>query len=87
MILAASGGGNGETIAFFVIGVLGIAISAAVFLVPQLFDAATRWRLRMQDMDENNERTLARDRERRRFIAIVLGVGSTVILMQGVTKL
>jgi hypothetical protein len=87
MIPLAASGGHGETIAFFVIGVLGMAISAAVFLVPGIFDAATRMRLRMQSLDEDDEHTLERDRARRRFIALVLGIGSTVILMQGLARL
>lgn len=85
--LAAASNGNGETIVFFIIGVVGIAISAAVYLVPGVFDAATRMRLRMQNMDEDNERALERDRQRRRFIALILGIGSAVILLQGLTRL
>ena len=87
MFPLAASDGSGETIAFFVIGVLGIALSAAVYLVPGLFDAVTRARLRMQNLDENNEYTLEKDRQRRRFIALILGVGSTVILLQGLTRL
>jgi hypothetical protein len=78
---------SGENAAFLVIGVLGIVLSAAVFLVPSLFDAATRLRLRMQNLPEDSQRTLEKDRQRRRFIATILGIGSTVILLQGLTRL
>jgi hypothetical protein len=83
IVLAASS----ETIAFLVIGVLGIALSLAVFRVPALFDAATRMRLRSQGLNENDEVALRRDRERRRFIAMVLGIGSAAILIQSLTRL
>ena len=85
MTLLASA--SGQTAAFLVIGVLGIVLSAAVFLVPSLFDAATRLRLRMQNLPENSPRTLEKDRQRRRFIATILGIGSTVILLQALTRL
>jgi hypothetical protein len=78
---------SGETVAFLVIGVLGIVLSLAVFRVPALFDAATRMRLRSQGMDENDQVALRRDRERRRFIAMVLGIGSAAILIQSLTRL
>jgi hypothetical protein len=83
IVLAASG----ETITFLVLGVLGIVLSLAVFRVPALFDAATRMRLRSQGLNENDEVALKRDRERRRFIAMVLGVGSAAILIQSLTRL
>ena len=79
--------GSGEAAAFLVIGVLGIAISVAVFLAPGMFDAATRMRLRMQNLPEDSPRTLEKDRQRRRFIATILGIGSTVILLQALTRL
>ena len=85
--LATASNGNADTIVFFVIGIVGLAISAAVYLVPGVFDAATRMRLRMQNMDEDNQRALERDRQRRRFIAMILGIGSAVILLQGVMRL
>jgi hypothetical protein len=78
---------SGENAAFLVIGVLGIVLSAAVYLVPALFDAATRFRLRMQDIRDDDERILERDRSRRRFIALVLGIGSAAILVQALTRL
>jgi hypothetical protein len=78
---------RGETVAFLVIGVLGIALSAAVYLIPGLFDAATRMRLRMQGLPENDEVALERDRTRRRFIAMVLSVGSAAVLIQALTRL
>jgi hypothetical protein len=78
---------SGETVAFLVIGVLGIALSVAVFRVPALFDAATRMRLRSQGLNENDEVALRRDRERRRFIAMVLGIGSAAVLIQSLTRL
>lgn len=78
---------SGETVAFLVIGVLGIALSIAVFRVPALFDAATRMRLRSQGLDENDEVALKRDRERRRFIAMILGIGSAAILIRSLTRL
>jgi hypothetical protein len=86
MHLAATSG-SGETVAFLIIGVLGVILGAAVYLVPGVFDAATRFRLRMQGRPQDDERTLERDRQRRRFIAFVLAIGSTVILVQGVTRL
>ena len=85
--LATASNGNADTIVFFVIGIVGLAICAAVYLVPGVFDAATRLRLRMQNMDENKQRALERDRQRRRFIAMVLGIGSAVFVLQGLTRL
>jgi hypothetical protein len=76
-----------ENVPFLVIGVLGIVLSAAVFLFPSLFDAATRFRLRMQNLPEDSPRTLEKDRQRRRFIATILGIGSTVVLLQALTRL
>jgi hypothetical protein len=78
---------RGETVAFLVIGVLGIALGAAVYLVPGLFDAATRMRLRMQGLPDNDEVALERDRARRRFIAMVLAIGSAAVLIQALTRL
>jgi hypothetical protein len=78
---------TGETAAFLVIGVLGVVLAIAVFRVPALFDAATRMRLRSQGIDENDPVALRRDRERRRFIAMILGIGSAAILIQGLTRL
>ena len=84
-LIAASGGG--EPVAFVVIGVLGIVFGASVYLLPGLFDAATRLRLRMQGLPEDDERTLERDRQRRRFIALILAVGSAAILAQGLSRI
>jgi hypothetical protein len=78
---------SGETAAFVVIGVLGIAVSVAVYRLPGLFDAATRLRLRMQNLPEDDSRTLERDRARRRFIAMILGIGSAAVLAQALTRL
>lgn len=78
---------HGEAVAFLVIGILGIAFGAAVYLVPGIFDAATRMRLRMQNLPEDDERTLERDRSRRRFIALVLAVGSAAILANALTRI
>ena len=84
VILAAA---SGETISFLIIGVLGVALSAAVFLAPGVFDAATRMRLRMQGMSEDNKVALERDRSRRRFIATVLGIGSAAMLLTALARL
>ena len=84
VILASA---SGETAAFLVIGVLGIVLSAAVYLLPGVFDAATRLRLRMQGFPEDDERVLSRDRQRRRFIALVLGILSAAILITALTRL
>jgi ABC-type uncharacterized transport system permease subunit len=84
MIVAAH---SGETAAFIVIGVLGVLFGAAVYLVPGLFDSATRLRLRMLGEREDDPRTLERDRARRRFIALVLVVGSAAILAQAISRL
>ena len=84
VILASA---SGETAAFLVIGVLGIVLGAAVYLLPGLFDAATRLRLRMQGLPDDDERVLARDRQRRRFIALVLGVLSAAILLTALARL
>ena len=83
VILASA---SGETAAFLVIGVLGIVLSAAVYLLPGVFDAATRLRLRMQGTPDEDERVLERDRSRRRFIALVLGIGSAAVLVQALTR-
>jgi hypothetical protein len=87
MGLVAAGSSGGETAAFVVIGVLGMIFGAAVYLFPGIFDAATRLRLRMLGLPEDDERTLERDRSRRRFIALIMVIGSTVILFQGLTRL
>lgn len=84
-LVAATGGG--DTAAFVVIGVLGLIFGAAVYLLPGIFDAATRLRLRMLGLPEDDERTLERDRSRRRFIAMILVVGSAAILAQGLSRL
>ena len=84
VILASA---HGETLAFLVIGVLGSLLSAAVYLVPGVFDAATRMRLRMQGLPDDNENVLSRDRQRRRFIALVLGILSLAILLTALTRL
>jgi hypothetical protein len=84
MILAAS---SGENTAFVVIGVLGLILGAAVYLVPGVFDAATRMRLRMQGQPEDDQVQLERDRVRRRFIALILCVGSAAILAQAISRL
>jgi hypothetical protein len=76
VILASA---HGEAVAFLVIGILGSLLSAGVFLVPGAFDAATRMRLRMQGLPD--------DDERRRFIATVLGVGSLAMLATALTRL
>ena len=83
VILASA---SGETAAFLVIGVLGIVLSAAVYLLPGVFDAATRLRLRMQGLPDDDERVLSRDRQRRRFIAMVLGILSAAILVTALTR-
>jgi hypothetical protein len=84
-VIAAST--HGQAVAFLVVGVLGILLSAAVYLLPGVFDAATRLRLRMEGRPDDDERVLARDRQRRRFIAMVLGVGAAAILLVSLTRL
>ena len=84
-VIAAST--HGQAVAFLVIGVLGLVLSAAVYLVPGVFDAATRLRLRMEGRPDDDERVLARDRQRRRFIAMVLGVGAAAVLLVSLTRL
>jgi hypothetical protein len=86
-MLLAAGASDGETYAFLVIGVLGVIISAAVYFVPGVFDAATRMRLRMSGQPEDDQRTLERDRQRRRFIALILGIGSAAVLIRAITLL
>jgi hypothetical protein len=78
---------SGETAAFLVIGVLGVILALAVHLAPGVFDAATRLRLRMQGLPEDDKVALERDRARRRFIALVLGIGSAAVLVQALTRL
>ena len=84
MILAAI---KGEDVAFLVIAILGLILGSAVYLAPGLFDAATRLRLRMQGLPEDDEKTLETDRSRRRFIALILCVGSAVILATTLSRL
>jgi hypothetical protein len=84
MILATS---SGENTAFLVIGVLGLILGAAVYLAPGVFDAATRLRLRWSGQPEDNQVELERDRSRRRFIALILSVGSAAILAQAISRL
>jgi hypothetical protein len=86
-VLLAAEASDGETYAFLIIGILGVVISAAVYLVPGVFDAATRARLRISGQPEDDERTLARDRQRRRFIALILGIGSAAVLIRAITLL
>jgi hypothetical protein len=76
-----------EAAAFLVIGILGLILGAAVYLVPSVFDAATRLRLRMQGLREDDEVTLAKDRVRRRFIALILCVGSAAMLASALSRL
>ena len=64
-----------ETVVFVVLGVLGLIFGGSVYMFPGVFDAATRLRLRMQGLDQDDARTLERDRSRRRFIALILSVG------------
>jgi hypothetical protein len=84
VILASS---SGENVAFLVIGVLGLILGGAVYLVPGLFDSATRLRLRMQGLPEDDKVTLEKDRQRRRFIALILCVGSAAILASALSRL
>jgi hypothetical protein len=83
IVLAASG----ETVAFLIVGVLGVAIGAATYFVPPLFDGATRMRLRSQGLPDDDEAALQRDRDRRRLIAMIMGVVSAAILLQALTRL
>jgi hypothetical protein len=76
-----------EAAAFLVIGILGLILGSAVYLVPSVFDAATRLRLRMQGLREDDEVTLAKDRVRRRFIALILCVGSAAMLASALSRL
>ena len=85
MLLAADT--HGEGVAFLVIGVLGLIFSATVFLAPGMFDAATRMRLRWQGDREDDDGVLERDRQRRKFIALVLAVGSAAILANALSRL
>ena len=84
MILAAL---KGQDVAFLVIAILGLILGSAVYLTPGLFDAATRLRLRMQGLPEDDEKTLETDRSRRRFIALILCVGSAAILATTLSRL
>jgi hypothetical protein len=84
MILATT---DGETYAFLAIGVLGLIFGGAVYLVPGVFDAATRLRLRMQGLPDDDKVTLERDRSRRRFIAMILAIGSAAILATSLGRL
>jgi hypothetical protein len=78
---------NGEDTAFLVISILGLILGTAVYLVPSVFDSATRLRLRMQGLREDDEATIEKDRVRRRFIALVLCVGSAAILASTLGRL
>jgi hypothetical protein len=84
MLIAAAGS---QTAAFLTIGVLGILVSASVYLAPGFYDRVTRARLRMLNLDENDQRTLDKDRQRRRLIALILSIFSLLILIQGLTHL
>jgi hypothetical protein len=84
VILASTTANN---TALVVIGVLGLILGAAVYLVPGIFDAATRLRLRMLGQPEDDEVTLERDRSRRRFIALILAVGSAAFLARALSRL
>jgi hypothetical protein len=84
MLLLAA---HGETTAFLIVGVLGIAMGAATYFVPTLFDGATRMRLRAQGLRDDDEVALKRDRDRRRLIGMILGVVSAAILVQARTRL
>jgi len=85
MILAATA--HSETVPLLIVGILGLIVAFAVYLVPGVFDAATRLRLRMQGLPEDDKRTLERDRSRRRFIAMVLAVGSGAVLADALQRL
>jgi hypothetical protein len=78
---------SGEDTAFLVIAILGLILGAAVYLAPGVFDAATRLRLRMQGLPDDDQVTLERDRSRRRFIALILCVGSAAILASTLSRL
>src|SRR4051812_34581241 len=70
---------SGEDITFLVMSVFGLVLGATVYLSPGLFDRATRTRLRWQGLPED-EAVIEKDRQRRRFIALILCVGSAAIL-------
>jgi hypothetical protein len=78
---------KGQDVAFLVIAILGLILGGAVYLAPGLFDAATRLRLRMQGLPDDDEKTLETDRSRRRFIALILCVGSAAILATTLSRL
>jgi hypothetical protein len=78
---------KGEDVAFLVIAILGLILGGAVYLAPGVFDAATRMRLRWQNLPEDDEGTLERDRQRRRFIALILCVGSAAILASTLNRI
>jgi len=78
---------KGEDVAFLVIAILGLIFGAAVYLAPGIFDRATRMRLRWQGLPEDDEGTLERDRQRRRFIALILCVGSAAILASTLNRI
>jgi hypothetical protein len=78
---------SGEDTAFLVISVLGLILGGAVYLTPGIFDAATRLRLRMQGLPDDDQVTLEKDRSRRRFIALILCVGSAAILASTLPRL
>jgi hypothetical protein len=83
ILLAASS----ENAAFLVVGVLGTVIGAATYFKPTIFDGATRMRLRSQGLRDDDEVALKRDRDRRRFIGMIMGVVSVVILIQALLQL
>ena len=78
---------SGENTAFLVIGVLGVLLGAATYFSPGMFDGATRMRLRSQGLPEDDRAAIERDRGRRKFIALILGIGSAAILLQALFHL
>jgi hypothetical protein len=84
VILASA---SSENVVYLVISILGLIFGASVYLAPGVFDSATRLRLRMQGLPDDNEETLAKDRTRRRFIALILCVASAAILASTLNKL
>jgi hypothetical protein len=83
MILLAA---SSETVAFLIVGVLGIAMGLICYFRPGVFDGATRARLRSQGLPDD-EAAVKRDRDRRRLIGSILGVVSAVILVQALAQL
>jgi hypothetical protein len=78
---------SGEDTAFLVVSILGLILGTAVYLVPSVFDAATRMRLRWENRPEDDQAAIEKDRVRRRFIALVLCVGSAAILASTLARL